>query len=49
MDNFFLKEQGYEVAKTILYRDNQTTMKLEVNRKLSSGKRTPHFDIKYFS
>jgi hypothetical protein len=45
---FFLKEQGYEVAETILYRDNQTAMKLEVNGKLSSGKRTQHFHITYF-
>lgn len=28
--------------------DNQSTMKLELNGKASSGKRTRHFNIKYF-
>jgi hypothetical protein len=44
----FLNEQGYEVAENTVYRDNQAAMKLEVNGKLSSGKRTQHFDRKYF-
>jgi hypothetical protein len=44
----FLNEQGYEVAENIVYRDNQAAMKLEANGKLSSGKRTEHFDIQYF-
>ena len=29
-------------------RDNISSMKLETNGKASSGKRTRHFDIKYF-
>ena len=29
-------------------RDNLSSMKLETNGKASSGKRTRHFDIKYF-
>jgi uncharacterized protein YcgI (DUF1989 family) len=32
----------------IIYRDNQSSMKMETNGKASSGKRTRHFDIKYF-
>ena len=32
----------------IVYRDNQSSMKLEENSKTSSGKRTRHFNIKYF-
>jgi len=31
-----------------VYRDNQSSMKLETNGKLSSSKRTRHFNIKYF-
>lgn len=44
----FLNEQGYQVKDNIIYRDNQAAMKLEMNGKTSSGKRTRHFDIKYF-
>jgi hypothetical protein len=44
----FLEEQGYQVKENIVYRDNQSTMKLEINGKKSSGKRTRHFNIKYF-
>jgi hypothetical protein len=43
----FIKAQGFDVATTI-YRDNTSSMKLEANGKSSSGKRTRHFDIKYF-
>ena len=32
----------------IIYQDNTSTMKLQKNGKLSSGKRTRHFDIKLF-
>ena len=41
-------EQGYKPYKNQIERDNTSTMKLEVNGKASSGKRTRHFDIKYF-
>jgi hypothetical protein len=44
----FLESQGYQVKDNIIYRDNQSTMKLEQNGKASSGKRTRHFNIKYF-
>ena len=44
----FLESQGYEVKENIVYRDNQSSMKLETNGKASSGKRTRHFNIKYF-
>jgi hypothetical protein len=36
------------VKLNIIYQDNTSTMKLERNGKESSGKRTRHFDIKYF-
>lgn len=44
----FIEAQGYRVGTTIVYRDNTSAMKLEENGKSSSGKRTRHFNIKYF-
>jgi len=44
----FLQAQGFNVKTNVIYRDNQSSMKLEENGKASSGKRTRHFDIKYF-
>lgn len=44
----FLETQGYDVKENIIYRDNQSSMKLETNGKASSGKRTRHFNIRYF-
>jgi hypothetical protein len=46
--NRFLEAQGVKIHKTIVYRDNLSSMKLEANGKSSCGKRTRHFDIKYF-
>ncbi len=42
----FVKAQGHKVQANIIYRDNQSSMKLELNGKSSLGKRTQHF--KYF-
>jgi hypothetical protein len=45
----FLEWQEFLVKLNIIYQDNtSTTIKLEQNGKESSGKRTRHFDIKYF-
>ena len=44
----FIEKQGYKVKLNILYQDNTSAIKLEENAKGSSGKRTRHFDIKYF-
>ena len=44
----FLEAQGYKINQNIVLRDNQSTMKLEQNGKASSGKRTRHFNIKFF-
>ena len=44
----FLETQGFEVKLNIIYQDNQSTMKLALNGKASSRKRTRHFDIKLF-
>ena len=44
----FLEAQGYQIRENLVYRDNQSSMKLETNGKLSSSKRARHFNIKYF-
>ena len=44
----FLEAQGYAVKENLIYRDNQSSMKLELNGNSSCGKRTRHFNIKYF-
>ena len=44
----FIEAQGHQVKVNLIYRDNQSSMKLENNGKESSGKRTRHFNIKYF-
>ena len=41
----FLEWQGFDV-KLNIYQDNTSTMKIENNGKVSSGKRTRHYDIK---
>ena len=46
--NLFLDAQGYKVKDTIVYRDNQSAMKLETNGKASSGKCMRHLNIRYF-
>jgi hypothetical protein len=43
----FLENQGMEIVENIIFRDNQSAMKMELNRKAFSGKRTRHFDMKY--
>jgi sporulation protein YlmC with PRC-barrel domain len=43
----FMLEQGYDVS-TEIREDNKSTMLLMKNGRLSSGKRTRHFDIRYF-
>ena len=44
----FLEAQGHQVKANIVYQDNSSAIKLEMNGKESSGKRTRHFDIKFF-
>ena len=43
-----LEEQGYKIKENILYQDNQSTLKLLVNGKRSSGKQTRALNIRYF-
>ena len=44
----FIESQGFEIDLNILYQGSMSTIKLVENGKHSSGKRTRHFDIKYF-
>ena len=44
----FIESQGFEISLNVIYQDNTSTIKLAENGKYSSGKRTRHFDIKYF-
>ena len=44
----FLEEQGFALEENILYQDNQSAMKLELNGRMSSGKKTKHMDNRYF-
>jgi hypothetical protein len=44
----FLEAQGIEVTDNIIYQDNKSTMLLEKNGRQSSGKKTCHFDIRYY-
>ena len=44
----FLHAQGYSSNDTIICQDNTSTILLEKNDKLSSGKRTQHINIQCF-
>ena len=44
----FLKEQGYVIQENILYQDNQSSMKVILNGKQSSGQKTKHMDNRFF-
>ena len=44
----FIESQGLDIDLNILYQDTMSTIKQAENGKHSSGKRTRHFDIKYF-
>ena len=45
---YFIKAQGYKMIKNVIYQDNQSTIRLKVNRKLSSGKKTKHISSRFF-
>ena len=44
----FLEAQNFIVTTNILYQDNQSAMKIEMNRKQSGGQKTKHMNIRYF-
>ena len=46
--NYFLEAQGYTSTSTIVNQDNESTILLEKNGKVSSSKRTKHINNRYF-
>eukprot|EP00957_Ditylum_brightwellii_P153083 11652869-Ditylum_brightwellii.AAC.1 len=44
----FVESQGFIIKLNVPYQDNESTFKLAKNEKESLGKKTRHFDIKYF-
>ena len=44
----FLRHQGYEIKNKILYQDNQSAIKMEVNGRNSCTGNSRHIDIRYF-
>ena len=44
----FLKDQGYEIHEYVLYQDNQSAIKLEMNGGQSSRNITRHINIRYY-
>ena len=45
---YFLEAQGFSIDSNTLFQDNKSTMLLEKNGRLSSGKRTKHIKNRYF-
>jgi hypothetical protein len=45
---YFLEAQGYKVADSKIFQDNQSTILLAKNGRGSSSKRTRHINIRYF-
>ena len=48
-ENYFINAQGYGVNDTIIYQDNQIAILIENNGCVSSGKKTKHINLRYFS
>jgi hypothetical protein len=46
--HYFLMSQGYGVTENLLLQDNRSSMLLERNGKVSSGRHTWHINIRYF-
>lgn len=44
----FIEAQGYDMGPALIYQDNQSAIKLEINGRASSGKKTRHIEIRYF-
>ena len=46
--HLFLQHQGYPIKENVIYQDNQSAIKLEINGRKSCGKRRRHIEIRYF-
>ena len=47
-NQYFLKEQIYEIHDNFIYQNDQSTIKPEKNGRLSSSKRTRNINIRYY-
>ena len=47
-NQYFLKEKGYYIHDNIIYKDNQSAIKLEKNGRLSISKQNCHINIRYY-
>ena len=45
---YFIEAQGNKISKHIIYKDNQSTVGLDVNGRISSGKKTNHLSSSFF-
>ena len=45
---YFLKEQGHEVEKNIIFQDNQSAIRLEKNGRRSAGIKSRNINIRFF-
>ena len=45
---YFLKNKGYKIRDNIIYQYNQSSIKLENNGKISSGKWKRHIKTRYY-
>ena len=46
--NYFLEAQGFSTSGTVVYQDNESSILLETNGKMSRGKRSKHISVRYF-
>ena len=44
----FMKAQGYDIQDNVMYQDNQSAMKMEINGRNSCTGNSRHIDIKFF-
>jgi hypothetical protein len=45
---FLEEQQGYTIDENVLYQDNQSAMKIEMNGSKSCRKQSRHIDMRYF-
>ena len=45
---YFIEAQGYTIDKKNIYQDNQSTIRLDVNGRISSGKKAKHISSPFF-
>ena len=46
--NMFLKEQGYDLLDNVVFQDNQSAIRMEINQRNSCAGNSRHIHIRYF-